>query len=243
MAGATLLGDTVLIASAAVSTINLNGPSPNIAGITFSGSTNYTIAQGTGGGSLYLNNGSNNASVAVSSGSQTIGAPVTLQSSLLVSQATGSTLTISGAISGAGLSLTQNGPGTLVLSGANNYMGGTTVLAGTLDLASPNALLAGTSLTVGANAGLLFGGQAATIASAAPTASQSSVALKAAAVAQVLSGAPSIPPYASSESWWNASSATDPSGPAWHEDPTGRIRDAVFRDIQDLVGDNFPRSD
>jgi fibronectin-binding autotransporter adhesin len=52
--------------------------------------------------------------------------------------------------------LTTTGSGTLVLSGSDNYTGGTTVESGTLVLASPNALAAGSSLTVGQGASSLF---------------------------------------------------------------------------------------
>ena len=45
------------------------------------------------------------------------------------SSAAASQLTISGGLSGAGESLTVNGPGTVVLSGAGGYTGGTTVAA------------------------------------------------------------------------------------------------------------------
>jgi fibronectin-binding autotransporter adhesin len=48
------------------------------------------------------------------------------------------TLTVSGTATGAG-SLSKTGPGTLILSGTNNYTGGTTVSAGTLQAGSPSA--------------------------------------------------------------------------------------------------------
>jgi autotransporter-associated beta strand protein len=61
-------------------------------------------------------------------------------------------LTISGAISGTGFSLTENGTGTVELSGVNTYTGGTTVAGGTLVIGGPAALPAGTSLTIGGGA-------------------------------------------------------------------------------------------
>ena len=61
----------------------------------------------------------------------------------------------SGVISGG--SLAKEGSGTLILSGSNDYRGGTVVDAGTLILASSAALLDGSGLTVGAGASQLFG--------------------------------------------------------------------------------------
>ena len=151
-----IAGDTVLFSSAAVSTVTLNGANPTLAGITFSssGGDGYTIGQGTGG-TLYLDNGGNDASLAVPAGSQTIAAPLALDSSVSIVAAAGSRLAISGPISGVGSSLTLGG-GTLVLSGANSYDGGTTVSAGTLILSNSSAIAANTSLTVGAGGTLIF---------------------------------------------------------------------------------------
>jgi autotransporter-associated beta strand protein len=159
-----IAGDTALFASTTASTITLDGASPILAGITFnSGSEGYTIGPGTGG-ALHLANGGNSASIAVSGGSQAISAPLALDSSVLVNPVAGSALGISGPISGPGSSLTLNGPGRLVLSGANSYNGGTTILAGTLILVSSSALQAGSSLTVGAG-GILRFDPSATLAS------------------------------------------------------------------------------
>ena len=75
--------------------------------------------------------------------------------------AAGSQLTISGGISGTGQSLSVNGQGTVDLSGANSYTGGTTVSAGTLAVTNPSAIAANTSLTVGAGGVFVFDPSAA----------------------------------------------------------------------------------
>jgi autotransporter-associated beta strand protein len=59
----------------------------------------------------------------------------------------GSAMTISGAIGGAG-NLTKAGAGTLILTGAATYTGGTTVSAGSLQLGVANALGTTTKLTL-----------------------------------------------------------------------------------------------
>ncbi len=49
------------------------------------------------------------------------------------------------------LALVKSGPNTLVLSGSNNYTGGTTVRLGTLVITGPNGLGNGTNLFVGSD--------------------------------------------------------------------------------------------
>jgi autotransporter-associated beta strand protein len=61
--------------------------------------------------------------------------------------AAGSSLTVSGAISGSG-PLNNNGAGTLILSGSNNYSGATQITSGTLSLGANNSLPNTTTVTV-----------------------------------------------------------------------------------------------
>jgi autotransporter-associated beta strand protein len=97
-----------------------------------------------------MNNGANSAAIDVAAGSHSITAGLALLSNLSVDAAAGSTLTIGGAISGAGKSLTLTGAGTVILSGANSFTGGTDVSAGSL-IVEYGASLGG-SLTIGSGA-------------------------------------------------------------------------------------------
>ncbi len=141
-------GDTALFDTATGHTVSLNGSSPSLAGITFSGGSGYTIAQGSAG-SLQLSSSTAAATVTAVNGNPTISAPVTLDSNVEVSATTGSTLTIAGNVSGSN-ALIFSGPGKLVLRGANSYTGGTTVHGGTLFVALAGALRDGSNLSVGA---------------------------------------------------------------------------------------------
>ncbi|MGO9115295.1 MAG: beta strand repeat-containing protein [Thermoguttaceae bacterium] len=69
-------------------------------------------------------------------------------------------LTYRGNISGD-LDLSQEGSGMLVLSGSNNYSGGTIVSSGTLMVASASALPTGSSLVIGAGGSSIFDSLAA----------------------------------------------------------------------------------
>ena len=66
-------------------------------------------------------------------------------------------MTDSGSISGTGMELIKTGSGTLVLSGSNNYNGGTNVIAGKLMVTASDGLLDGSNLYVGAGAATAFG--------------------------------------------------------------------------------------
>ena len=92
---------------------------------------------------------------AFNAGTITITSPLALTNNITVLAAAGRQLTISGGISGTG-QLGVNGTGTVVLSGANHYTGGTEVTAGRLVVDNASAIAAGTSLTVGAGAAALF---------------------------------------------------------------------------------------
>jgi autotransporter-associated beta strand protein len=175
-----VIGDTVLFAAAGGSPVRLDGTSPTVAAITLDNTTSsYTISQGSGG-TLQLNNGTSNALITVAHGSHAISAPVLLNSNLSIAPASGTNVTLSGAIAGAGESLTVNGQGTVLLSGPNSYSGGTVVLSGKLVVTNPSSLLDGSSLTVGnwmAPAGVVpapIAKAATAVVSASPAASAAS---------------------------------------------------------------------
>jgi len=129
-----------------------------VAGLTFNNTLggSYTLS----GGSLNLDNGAGTAAVSVTSGTQTIDSTtvLTLASSTNMDIAAASELKIQANIgeSGGIQSLTKLGLGTLVLSGTNNYSGGTVVNAGILAITSSSALPDGHRLTVGAGGTLIF---------------------------------------------------------------------------------------
>lgn len=160
-----LQGDTVNMnngdSAAAGGTVfvNLNGQQ-HVGTLDFNntGTDAFTIQAGTNASvtpALYLDNGaSSTATVTNSTNNNTISAPVVLfsDSSINVTGAA-NTLTISGIVSGSG-SLTlpaTNNLGTVVLSGANSYMGGTVVSGGTLAVNNASALGTG-MLTLNAGA-------------------------------------------------------------------------------------------
>ena len=120
--GAVFAGtDRAVFNAAATGTVNLDGATPSLAAVTFSGGS-HTIAAGAGAGTLTLKNDAGPATVTVSGVSQSITAPVVLGSDVTatVTQAA-DFLTWSGGIDGAGKTLTKDGGGTLTLAGFQNY--------------------------------------------------------------------------------------------------------------------------
>ena len=116
----------------------------------------YTVS---GTDALTLNNSNSAAVLSVSEGQHAIATPVLLTSDLVVSPSAGSQLEISGDVqqSTPGLSLALDNLGTLILSGSNDYTGGTTVAKGSLLLDSGQALGNG-PLIIGAGGTMLFDG-------------------------------------------------------------------------------------
>jgi autotransporter-associated beta strand protein len=129
----TVAGDAALFGSAITAPSTVVVDTPHTVGfIRFANSNAYTIGS-NGSSNLTINNGANNALIAVTAGSHAIAENVALLSNMVASTAATTTLTMSGVISGA-KAVIKDGDGLLELSGVNTYSGATTVSAGTLTL-------------------------------------------------------------------------------------------------------------
>ena len=108
----------------------------DLCGGTLTSNGNYTIANAlqfgtSGSGSVTL--GDTTANTLALSGAGTLKQSMTLTTP-------GSGVTLSGGIGGSGYGITKSGAGTLTLSGANTYSGGTTLSQGTLNINNATAL-------------------------------------------------------------------------------------------------------
>jgi autotransporter-associated beta strand protein len=161
-----VVGDSAVFSSAAGSPITLYGANPSVAAMTFNNSiASFVVSQGTGGTLSLATFDGNSADIAVVAGSHTISAPLMLDDNLVITPSLGASLAISGPISGAGKSLTVNGPGTLTLGGTGNgYSGGTIVTAGKLVVTSSQALPDGSSLTIDAGGAFTFNSAVSAVA-------------------------------------------------------------------------------
>ena len=149
-------GDTAILDTSG-GTVSLDGIAPQLAGLTFGGTSGYTILQGSGTSQLTLGSSGSSALVAVAGGNHTISAPILLGGNLAVNTTGGASLELSGDIQEAATSsLTLSGNGQLILSGSNSYTGGTTVNGGTLLIVDSDALPAGQSLSIGSGGTLIF---------------------------------------------------------------------------------------
>jgi len=149
----------------------------NVGGLNFApGAGAYTLA----GSSFTLAPDANIRNL--STNSQTISADIVLAGDQWVQADPGSSLTISGGISGAA-ALRKLGSGTLTLSGSNSYSGVTSVNAGTLVLGNAGGLAGSTfsggagSLSFGSLTAVTFGGLSGSSNLALVNASSAAVAL------------------------------------------------------------------
>jgi autotransporter-associated beta strand protein len=132
--GYTAQFNTPLVAPA---TVTLDG-SRTVNGIVFAGAQPYTLAVGTGG-ELTLSKTSGSVLVSVGGGDHVISAPVVLSSSLTAATDAGSSLTVSGVVSGPG-GVAKTGTGLLSLTAANTFAGPVSVGGGTLAFGLPSSL-------------------------------------------------------------------------------------------------------
>jgi autotransporter-associated beta strand protein len=140
-------GDTATFGTSitAPATITLDG-NHTLGQITFNSTYAYTITPGSPAGTLTIDDTGDvagvNPLITVAAGNHVISAPVAMANGLTVTASSGTTLTISGVLSGAG-SFNKSGPGTLILSAANTFTAtSAAVLNGTLELDSPAAAAA-----------------------------------------------------------------------------------------------------
>jgi autotransporter-associated beta strand protein len=164
--------DTANLTSAITgnSIITLDG-NRSLATLNFDNAHQYTIAQGSGGGTLTLDaGGSNISTINDSGGTHTISAPVNFNTSTTITvNNAGDAVNISGGISGIG-GLTVQGSGTVDISGSNTYIGGTTVSSGVLVLGSAQALPASNSvITIAAGAKVQLANSIGGVSSELPT--------------------------------------------------------------------------
>ena len=133
-----------------VGTLNLSGTNTYSGGTSFTaGTIDVTNSKALGTGTLTANNAVINPILILGNGTNLANA-ISLQSTLVVNTAASTTSTLSGVISGtaAASTLNQIGTGTLILSGANTFVGGVHVTNNsTIDLQS-NAGLGTGSLKV-----------------------------------------------------------------------------------------------
>lgn len=118
--------------------------------LTLTGSNTYSGGTFLSQGTLAIGNNSalgtgtltfdtNNGNILQAASSVTLSNPISLTNSGAV-DSNSQILTLSGVISGSGTSLTKVGSGTLLLSGSNNYTGGTFLSQGTLAVGNNSAL-------------------------------------------------------------------------------------------------------
>jgi hypothetical protein len=137
--------------SSSPTTIDL--PNPITVGhLSFSSSSPYLLTSSPST-TLTLSDPSSTPSIIVSTGSATINSPIILAQNTLIEIATNSSLTLASPISGSSKSLTSSGPGTLHLSGNQNYSSlqitnGTTNLSGTFTTPASISVSGSSSLKI-----------------------------------------------------------------------------------------------
>ena len=157
----TLTGSSYALQSGNISTIlaGTAGMTKSTAGtVTISGANTYSGGSTINSGTVVVNNaaslGASTGGLALNAGTWQIATGFTTTRAVTLGSAgstisvdSGQLLTISSPITGSG-TLNKTGSGSLVLSAANTYTGGTSVQAGTLRLATSHRLHDSSALTV-----------------------------------------------------------------------------------------------
>jgi autotransporter-associated beta strand protein len=142
--------DTVTFATAVSGSGSFTQAGPGT--LILTGDNSYTGTTTIAGGTLQLGNGGTTGALG--------GGGIVDNASLVFNRS--DTITVSDAISGSG-SLTQAGPGMLILRGANSYTGGTIVNAGILQAGAAGVLPSGGALTVNGGATFDLNGDGQTV--------------------------------------------------------------------------------
>ncbi len=192
----TYTGDTSLVAGTLILN-HANALGSTAGGTTVAAGTSVRVNGGLTVAEAFTVSGTGKTVSAVDygalhllSGSSTLSGNITFTGDSDISAASGSTLTLSGALGGGAYNLNKTGAGTLILSSAGNeagLTGGTTITAGTLTVANDDHLAAG---TITLNGGTLAITGATTIDNAITVASASTISATAnATLSGALSGA------------------------------------------------------
>ncbi len=159
---ATAIGGTGGLTKIGAGTLVLDATNTYAGGTLVSaGTLGFVSAGAFGSGGLTLTNG---ATLAPLANGLTVATPITLAAPGGTIATGGNTLTLAGPISGAG-ALTKTGGGTLGLTQANTYGGGTALQGGTLVLGTDTSLGSGT-LSMDEGTTLAFSTNALTVANA-----------------------------------------------------------------------------
>ncbi len=153
--GAIATFPVVALETAGTKTVTVDG-AKTVGVIVFDNGANPYLLSGGAGNTITLNNGSGTPLISQVQGSHTIAAPLSLIAATNAAAVAGSTLTLSGAVSGTG-SLNVTDAGTVVLTGANSY-GSTSVNSGTLNVGNGGASgsLGSGPVTLGAGTQLIL---------------------------------------------------------------------------------------